>query len=102
MPMSAMWRNFCLIFRAGRARRGSRRWGHADRCRSEPGVDLEIDRIRFGAWLGVWTKKRPARIGSSPDGFRHPIIAEVVDFGLAALAMRPSNTSSWVVGWSAK
>ena len=34
----------------------------------EAGVDLEIDRVRIGArWVGVWTKKRPARIGCKPD-----------------------------------
>ena len=33
-----------------------------------PGVDLEGDRARRhrSRWAGVWTKKRPARIGSSP------------------------------------
>ena len=55
--------------RAGRAHRGSRA---VVACWPVPkarlGVDLEID-VPGGVgprWVGVWTKKRPARIGCSP------------------------------------
>ena len=53
----------------------------------EAGVDLEIDCVGVRRrWVGVWTKKRPARIGSSP---RWLIVTQssspsALDRGLAA------------------
>ena len=68
MPMSAILANVRAVafepVERFEAARGRRMLAGAE---GEAGVDLEVDRARRRArWVGVWTKKRPARIGCSP------------------------------------
>ena len=68
VPMSAMFANRCavLLERVERleAAAGGRVLAGAE---GEAGIDLEIDRARGSRrCVGVWTWKRPARIGWSP------------------------------------
>ena len=107
MPMSAMLakrlaRRFEPVERGEAAGGGVVLAG----AEGEPGVDLEVDRAVGSAsrWVGVWTKKRPARIGSSPAWL---IVTQSSSpscsiSGVDPAASVASAARSSADGWSAK